>query len=99
MPADFVAQLRADRDLYGPASSAQETKRRGKVEGTQAVEEGLAEAGKQIRYLNAIMHNKYTRDAEKLRGWTSATHIERDPKTKKDSGEGTSSSTGATPNA
>lgn len=64
LPADFVAQLRADRDLYGPISSAQESKRRGKVEDTQAVEDGLAEAGKQIRYLNAIMHNKFTRNPE-----------------------------------
>lgn len=90
LPADFVAQLRADRDLYDPASSAQESKRRGKVEDTQAVADGLAEAGKQIRYLNAVMHNKYTRNAEKLRGWTSATHIERNPKKKKsDTGEST----------
>ena len=38
---------------------------------------------KEIRYLNAIMHNKYRRNPEKLRGWGRATHLERAPERKK----------------
>jgi hypothetical protein len=44
---------------------------------------GLTEAYKEIRYLNAIMHNKYSRVPEKLRAWKSATHIERAPEWRK----------------
>ncbi|HEX3817546.1 MAG TPA: hypothetical protein VHW03_04590 [Chthoniobacterales bacterium] len=95
LPADFVTTLRADRDSYGPATQAQESKRRGKVEDTQGITDWLGEAGKQIRYLDAIMNNKYTRDAEKLRGWKSAIHIERGPKKK----PGDDQSGGATPKA
>jgi hypothetical protein len=97
LPADFVTALRAERDSYGPATSAQESKRRGKVEDTQAIDIELSEAGKQIRYLNAIMNNKYTRDAEKLRGWKSATHIERAPQRKKGGNSGTTGATGGKP--
>ncbi|HEY1770519.1 MAG TPA: hypothetical protein VGG02_09725 [Chthoniobacterales bacterium] len=82
LPSTFVTDLRADRNLYSPTSGAQETKRRGNVEDTEAIETDLGEAAKQVRYLNAIMHNKYTRDPETLRGWKSAIHIARDPKKK-----------------
>ena len=33
--------------------------------------------------LNAIMHNKYARNPEKLRAWQSASHIERAPQREK----------------
>jgi len=32
---------------------------------------------KEVNYLDAIMHNKYSRNPEKLRAWQSASHIER----------------------
>ena len=32
---------------------------------------------KEITCLNTIIHNKYSRHAEKLRAWQSARHIER----------------------
>ncbi len=79
LPADFVEDLRLDCDAYGTAGGTQESKRREKVEDTQAISEALTEGGKQIRQLNAIMHNKYTRKPEKLRGWKSAVHVERAP--------------------
>jgi hypothetical protein len=41
---------------------------------------------KEIRALNAIMHNKYSRVPEKLRAWRSATHIERAPERQKKNG-------------
>ena len=33
-----------------------------------------------VAYLNAILHNRYTRQPEKLRAWKSASHIERAPR-------------------
>jgi hypothetical protein len=46
----------------------------------------LKAAYKEIRALNAIMHNKYSRIPEKLRAWRSATHIERAPERPKKNG-------------
>ena len=34
-------------------------------------------------YLDAIVRNKYTRNADKLRAWDSASHIERAPQREK----------------
>lgn len=43
----------------------------------------IREGMKEVNYLNAIMHNKYSRNAEKLRAWESASHIERTQRPKK----------------
>jgi hypothetical protein len=83
LPATFVADLRTDRDAVGTASGTVEGKRQDIVEDTGAIEVGLRAAAKAIRYLNAIIHNKYNRNPEKLRAWKSATHLERAPERKK----------------
>ena len=77
LPETFVDDLEADlkaideskyeqdgTDLKGVASTV--------VLGA-AIRSGLQIVGK----LNAIMHNKYTREPEKLRAWKSASHTER----------------------
>jgi hypothetical protein len=79
LPPTFVADLRHDRDAIDAVSDSVEGKRQGSVEDTSVIGLGLTEAFKEIRYLNAIMHNKYSRVPEKLRTWKSATHIERAP--------------------
>lgn len=38
---------------------------------------------KEVTYLDAIMHNKYNRVADKLTAWLSASHIERAPQREK----------------
>ena len=38
---------------------------------------------KEVNYLDAIVRNKYTRNADKLRAWDSASHIERAPQREK----------------
>ena len=38
---------------------------------------------KDLTTLDAIMHNKYARQPEKLRAWQSASHIERAPQREK----------------
>ena len=37
----------------------------------------------EVTQLDAIMHNKYARNPDKLRAWESASHIERAPKREK----------------
>ena len=38
---------------------------------------------KESNYLDAIFHNVYTRNPEKLRAWLSESHLERMPKREK----------------
>jgi hypothetical protein len=86
LPATFVQDLRDDRDAIDAVSGQVEGKRQGGVEDTTVIGTGLTEIFKEIRYLNAIMHNKYSRVPEKLRAWKSATHIERAPQRAKKNG-------------
>ena len=43
--------------------------------------------------LDAILHNKYARNADKFRAWQSANHIERTPKREKKSADDTTPAT------
>ena len=43
----------------------------------------------EVTQLDAIMHNKYARNPDKLRAWDSASHIERAPKREKKPAGGT----------
>jgi hypothetical protein len=77
LPADFVQQLAADRARIREAQDDQEDEREAGVKGTSAVGRLIREGMIEWKHLNAIMHNKYTRDPDKLRAWKSASHIER----------------------
>lgn len=89
LPATFVQDLRDDRDAIDAAGETVEGKRQEGVEDTTAIGHALNDAYVQIRYLNAIVHNKYSRVPEKLRAWKSATHIERAPQRAKPAPGGT----------
>ncbi len=52
------------------------TKRRGEHGGCRPVD---ARRTVQMNYLDAIAQNLYKGNAEQLRAWTSASHVERDP--------------------
>jgi len=49
------------------------------VESTAAIGRLIKAGMKEVNYLDAIVRNKYTRNADKLRAWDSASHIERAP--------------------
>jgi len=53
------------------------------VGSTTAIDQLIAAGMKEMNYLNAIMPVKYARNAEKLRAWMSASHIERAPQREK----------------
>ena len=53
------------------------------VDSTAAVGRRIKARMKEVNYLDAIMHNKYARDPDKLRAWQSASHIERAPQREK----------------
>ena len=83
LPADFVKNLDDDRAAIDDAQQAQETGREGGVESTAAVGRLIRDGMTNVNLLDAMMHNKYARNPEKLRAWLSASHIERAPQREK----------------
>jgi hypothetical protein len=77
LPTDFVAHLRADRDAITEANQRNQSENLGGVENTELISQLLDQINEEVAELDAIMHNKYTRQPEKLRAWQSASHVER----------------------
>ena len=48
-----------------------------------AIDRLIRDGMKELTTLDAIMHNKYARNPDKLRAWQSASHIERAPQREK----------------
>ena len=80
LPADPVKALEAARQAVEAAAHAEASSNSDGVESTAAISRLIHEGRRVVGYLNAIMHNKYTRQPEKLRAWKSASHIERAPR-------------------
>ena len=83
LPADFVKNLGDDRAAIDAAQDAQETAREDGVASTSAVGRLIRDGMTNVNLLDAMMHNKYARDPDKLRAWMSASHIERAPQREK----------------
>ena len=83
MPANFVTHLQDDRDAIDNAQDDIEGDDEEGVASTAAVGRLIKDGMKEVNYLDAIMHNKYSRDPDKLRAWQSASHIERAPQREK----------------
>ena len=75
LPADFVAHLRADRNAITDANRRNQTEAQGGVENTELIGQLLGQAATEVAGLDTAMHNKYTRQPEKLRAWQSASHV------------------------
>lgn len=78
MPANFVTALQSDRAAYSADTTQRETKREGGVGNTATIGSLIAQGMKAVTTLDAIMHNKYASQADKMAAWISASHIERD---------------------
>lgn len=79
LPADFVQNLADDRAAIGDEDGTINSDSQDGVASTSAIGRLIQVGMKEVNYLNAIMNNKYARNADKLRAWTSASHIERAP--------------------
>jgi hypothetical protein len=77
LPADFVADLRTDRDALDGSNSGKHSDNFEGVESTAAIETLLGEAQDLITRLDTVMHNKYSRNPDKLLAWKSAARVER----------------------
>lgn len=83
IPADFVEDLRADREAIREANQHNQGENQEGVENTALIGQILGEAADNVQELDAIMNNKYARQPEKLRAWQSASRIERAPQREK----------------
>lgn len=75
MTADFITHLRADFDAISKANEARREDNLESVENTAAINRLLGEGNAKVVHPDAIMHNKYTRNSDKLR----AVHVQRAP--------------------
>lgn len=80
LPADFVADLRADRDALDACNSGKHSDNLEGVESTSAIDTLLGQAQAIVTRLDAAIQNKYSRDPDKLAAWKSASRTERPAK-------------------
>jgi hypothetical protein len=79
LQATFVDDLQEDLDAIEEANQQLDSGDQGGVENTAALGRLAKDGMKESNYLDAIMRAKYARNPDKLRGWESASHLERAP--------------------
>lgn len=77
LPADFLQQLNNQRQAIAAAQDAMENADCAGVSSTAAISRLIRAGMKEVTYLDAIIHNKYARDPDRLRAWLSASTVER----------------------
>jgi hypothetical protein len=77
MPADFVEDLRADRDALAACNTGKHSDNQKGVESTAAIDTLLAQAQDIVTRLDAAVRNKYKNNPDKLAAWKSASHLQR----------------------
>lgn len=80
LPADFVEDLRADRDALDACNTGKHSDNLAGVESTSAIDTLLSQAQAIVTRLDAAIQNKYSRDPDKLAAWKSASRTERSAK-------------------
>jgi hypothetical protein len=79
----FVADLRAHIAAFGEADTSKDTGLQTQAGATEGFEPLLDEAMTKVQQLDAFMHNFYKSNAAKMGEWHTASHVERQAKTKK----------------
>lgn len=80
LPADFVEDLRTDRDALTACNTTKQSDQQEGVESTAAIDSLLGQVQSVVTRLDAAVKNKYSRDPDKLAAWKSASHTERPDK-------------------
>ncbi len=83
LSSTLPADLAANRAQYISARDAEDTGDNAGVEDTAAIIRLVAEGMKECQFLDAIYHNIYRRNPDKLAAWISANNVEDAPKKKK----------------
>jgi hypothetical protein len=100
LPADFLEDLAADIDALEAAIGDQSGGMGSRVAASAAIDDAMERGAVITRKLDAIIKNKYGNSRATLAEWTSASHTERAPRRRRDTGEGgppTSPTTDGTP--
>jgi hypothetical protein len=82
-PADFVEDLRADRDAIDGKNLATTADNLKGLESTESISVLLLEGTQEVTRLDAMMQNLYRSNPAKLHAWLAASRVERSPKRKK----------------
>ena len=77
LPADFAQHLVEDRTAIDAARDAEKNANTDGVKNTAAISRLVSDGMKECNFLDAIYHNVYARNREKLTAWLSASHLER----------------------
>jgi hypothetical protein len=80
MDSNFVTNLQTDRKAVTDSQAKQESSRETGVGNTATIGSLIAQGMKALTTLDAIMHNKYGSNPDKLAAWFTASHIEREAK-------------------
>ena len=83
IPADFVHDLRADRDAIDGKNLTNTATNLQGLESTESISVLLLEATQEVTHLDAMMQNLYRRHPAKLHAWLAASRVERSPKRNK----------------
>ena len=84
IPADFVEDLRADRDAIDGKNLATTADNLEGLESTESISVLLLEGTQEVTRLDAMMQNLYRRNPAKLHAWLAASRVQRSPKRKND---------------
>ena len=79
MNSSLVTNLQTDRDAITDAEADMESGSEDRIGNTAVISPLIQQGMKAVNTLDAIMHNKYSAQPDKMAAWTSASHIERDP--------------------
>lgn len=80
LPADFVADLRADRDALTQSNQAKHSDNEEGLASTAEIEELLGKASEMVTRLDAAILNKYRNSPSTIAAWKSISRVERAPR-------------------
>ncbi|MDX6270179.1 MAG: hypothetical protein QOD28_1402 [Acidobacteriota bacterium] len=82
LPADFLSDLDSDIEIFGQAVNRKIEGRATHVAATAAIDDLIDDGMRHLRELDAVVRNIFADDPASLAAWTSASHVERAPRTK-----------------
>lgn len=77
LPTDFLDDLRADIAAFEAALDDRDTAATVVSDTNRVIDQHIAEGLDAVRDLDALIRNKYRRDARTLGAWAAASHVER----------------------
>lgn len=80
MPDDFIEDLEADIEMLEQAVTHKAQGKDVHVAATAAIDREIERGMNAVRELDPVVRNKFASDSATLAAWSSATHVERNPR-------------------